>query len=197
MDITSHYSDRKDSKIERLQCVSEDAKNYIESEINSGNIFSDIHISQRYAKELLLPTMNLFDADIPAESKVFPFKGPYLWGRLFYKNSESVRKVILSMHANKSIEGIDYSDYKTTLHYHASNLESYLGSEVPLRGNQKQWLDNASDYFITLIENSQVNKKWPYEYLAIFWDRGTYEQVMAILWNRGELKKDNARIIPL
>jgi hypothetical protein len=76
-------------------------------------------------------------------------------------------------------------------------MERYLGHSIPLRNTQKQWLGNASDYFISLIENGRVNEKWPYEHLAFFWDREKKEQAMAILWNKGETKDESEKTVIL
>ena len=72
------------------------------------------------------------------------------------------------MHQNNTMNDMNYNDYKTTIHYHISDLEKYLNQKISLKSYQKDWINKLSDYFIGLVENSRVNDSFPYEYLAFF-----------------------------
>ena len=191
--ILDFFENRKNESIDNMHVIDTSIINYINSEISSGRNFKDLKLSEEYGNKLLMPTMNLFDGNIPLNKKIAPFKGPYLWGRYFYSNSEVVKKVFASMHQNKTMKDMNYNDYKTTIHYHISDLENYLNQKISLRSYQKDWINKPSDYFIGLIENSRVNDSFPYEYLAFFWDRDTNEQYMCVLWNKGEIKYERQK----
>jgi len=71
--ILDFFENRKSESIDNMHIIDTSIINYINSEISSGRNFKDLKLSEEYGNKLLMPTMNLFDGNIPLNKKT-PFK---------------------------------------------------------------------------------------------------------------------------